>query len=251
MTGASVPPPGRPDPLRAPTWGLGDVAAGIIASMVLSVLVGGLILGAGGWSGVDEVPIWGLALLQIPLWSGYLAVTWWAARTKGNGLVADLGMRSNLLDVPIGLVIGVATQLVVVPLLYLPILELTGRTADDLSAPARDLAARATGVWSWLLFAAMVGFVAPFVEELFYRGLFIKAMEKRGATTAATVIGTSLVFAAVHLQMLQFAGLFAFGVVAAWFAVRTGRLGGAIWAHIGFNMTSVVVLYLNVDSYSS
>jgi len=214
--------------------------------MVLSVLIGGLILSAGGWGSVGEVPIWGLALLQIPLWSGYLVVTWLATRTKGNGLVSDLGLRSNALDVPTGLLIGVATQLVLVPLLYFPILWLTGRTTDELSEPARDLASRASGAWSWLLFAVMVGLVAPFVEELFYRGLFIRAMQKRGASTAATVVGTSLVFAAVHLQVLQFAGLLAFGLVAAALAVRTGRLGAAIWAHIGFNMTSVVTLYLTV-----
>ncbi len=240
---ASSSSPGDPSP-GEPTWGLGDVVAGILASMVLAALGGGVILAIGGWSEIGEVPIWGLALLQIPLWSGYLIVTWLATRTKGNGLVADLGLRSSALDVPIGLVIGMATQLVVVPLLYLPILELTGRTTEELSEPARDLASRATGWWSWLLFAAMVGLVAPFVEELFYRGLFVRALQKRGASTAATVVGTSLVFAAVHLQVLQFAGLLAFGLVAAALAVRTGRLGAAIWAHIGFNMTSVVSLYL-------
>lgn len=227
-----------------PSWGLGDVAAGILASMVLSLIGGGIILQVGGWSSVQEMPLWGLALLQVPLWAGYLIVIWLATQRKGNGVVADLGLRSTALDAPLGLVIGVLTQIALVPLLYWPILRLTGQTGDDLSEPARELAGRATGLWSWFLLAAMVGIAAPFVEELFYRGLFIKALQKRGNDMPSVVIGTSLVFAAIHFQLLQFAGLFAFGLIAAVLAVRTGRLGAAIWAHIGFNMTSVVLLYL-------
>ena len=53
---------------------------------------------------------------------------------------------------------------------------------------------------------------------------------------------SSAVFAAVHFQALQFAGLFVFGLVAALLTVRSGRLGPAIWAHIGFNLTTVTVL---------
>ena len=41
---------------------------------------------------------------------------------------------------------------------------------------------------------------------------------------------------------MQFPGLFAFGVVAAVLTQRTGRLGTAIWAHVGFNLTTVVLL---------
>lgn len=228
----------------APRWGLGDVAGGIGASMVLSLVVGSIILSLAGWSSSDEVPIWGLALLQVPLWAGYLGVTVWATSTKGAGMVRDLGLVSLRFDAPIGLVVGIITQLVVLPLLYLPIFLLTGTDSEELSAPARELADRAGSTPSWLLFAFLVGVCAPVVEEIFYRGLFQASLAKRGMPPVGAVVVSSAVFAVVHLQTLQFVGLFVFGLVAGALTVRTGRLGPAIWAHVGFNLTTVVVLYL-------
>lgn len=232
-----------------PTWGLGDVLAGLAASLVLSTLVGAVIVMVAGWSVEDgsnaiDAPIWGLALLQIPLWAGYLGIVVFAGRVKGNGVVADFGLRQHAWDVPVGLVIGIVTQLVVLPLLYIPLLQLTGTDQDDLSAPARELADRAGSLPSWALFAVLVGICAPVVEELFYRGLFLRSLTKRGLGPVAAVVVSSLVFAAVHFQVLQFAGLLVFGLVAGTLSVRTGRLGPAIWAHIGFNMTTVVALYV-------
>ncbi len=227
-----------------PRWGLGDVVLGIVASMLLSLLLGSLIYGLFGWSSSDEVPVWGLALLQVPLWAGYLGVTLWVTSTKGDGVVSDLGVRARLADVPVGLLVGVLTQLVVLPVLYVPIFVLTGTDSEELSAPARELADRAGSPASWLLFALLVGVCAPIVEELFYRGLFLRSLTKRGLHPAAAVLISSVVFAAIHFQVLQFAGLFVFGVIAGALTARTGRLGPAIWAHIGFNMTTVVLLYV-------
>ncbi len=146
---------------------------------------------------------------------------------------------------PMGLAIGVATQLLVLPLLYLPIFLLTGTDSDELSEPARELADRAGSLPSWLLFAVLVGVCAPVVEELFYRGLFLRSLTKRGLSPVVAVLVSSAVFAAIHFQVLQFAGLFAFGLIAGTLAARSGRLGPSIWAHIGFNMTTVVLLYLS------
>jgi membrane protease YdiL (CAAX protease family) len=211
--------------------------------MFLSLVVGSLIYGLFGWASSDEVPIWGLALLQVPLWAGYLGVTLWATSTKGDGVVSDLGVSSRWFDAPVGLLIGVLTQVVVLPLLYLPIFVLTGTDSDELSAPARELADRAGSLPSWLLFALLVGVGAPVVEELFYRGLFLRSLTKRGMHPAVGVLISSAVFAVIHFQVLQFAGLFAFGLIAGTLAARSGRLGPPIWAHIGFNMTTVVLLY--------
>ena len=45
-------------------------------------------------------------------------------------------------------------------------------------------------------------------------------------------------FAAVHLQLLQFPALVLIGLVLGWLTLRTGRLGPAIWAHVAFNATA-------------
>jgi membrane protease YdiL (CAAX protease family) len=237
-------PSGEGQGPQLPRWGLGDVGIGILASMVLSVVVGSIIVSVAGWEST-EVPIWGLALLQVPLWAGYLGVTLWATSTKGDGVVRDLGLVSRWLDAPVGLLIGVATQLLVLPLVYLPIFFLTGTDSDELSEPARELAERAGSTPSWLLFGLLVGVGAPLVEEIFYRGLFQRSLTKRGMSPVVSVLLSSAAFAVVHFQVLQFVGLFVFGLVAGVLTARTGRLGPAIWAHIGFNLTTVVVLYMN------
>jgi hypothetical protein len=38
------------------------------------------------------------------------------------------------------------------------------------------------------------------------------------------------------------------GLIAGTLAAVTGRLGPSIWLHIGFNMTTVVALFVNMGS---
>ncbi len=223
---------------------MGEVLGGIVASLALSTFIGALIIGVVGWESPDEIPVWGMALLQIPLWGGYLGAVFLAGRRLGNGVVADFGVRQEWLDVPVGLVIGIVTQLVVLPAMYVPILWALGTDSDELSRPARELASRANSSWGWILFALIVGVGAPVVEELFYRGLFLRALRKKGIAPALCVVLSAAVFAAIHFQALQFPGLFVVGLVCGALVARTGRLGPAIWVHIGFNATAALSLYL-------
>ncbi|MSV48797.1 MAG: CPBP family intramembrane metalloprotease, partial [Actinobacteria bacterium] len=232
--------PAQDEELR---WGLGDVAIGIFASLFLSVLIGGTIMALAGWGSIADAPMWGLALLQIPLWAGYLGAVVFAG-SKGRGVIADFGLRIRAFDAPLGLALGVFCQLLVLPLLYAPIFSLTGTDKEALSRPAEQLAEGTDGTFSWLLFALLVGILAPVVEELFYRGLLLKALEKRRMPVWAAVLVSSILFAGMHMQTLQFPGLLLVGLVAGTLAAITGRLGPSIWLHIGFNMTTVVALFM-------
>ena len=64
----------------------------------------------------------------------------------------------------------------------------------------------------------------------------------RKLATWPTIVITAVLFGASHGQLLQFPALAAFGVVLGVIAHRTGRLGMNIWAHVGFNATTVVIL---------
>ena len=112
----------------------------------------------------------------------------------------------------------------------------------DVSGPARDLVDKASGGGILLLFLAVV-VGAPIVEELFFRGLTLRALEARMRPRIALVV-SALVFGAVHLQLLQFPALVAIGLVCGWLAQRDGRIGRAIWAHVGFNGLTVALLLL-------
>ena len=149
--------PAQDEELR---WGLGDVAIGIFASLILSVLIGGTIMALAGWGSSADTPIWGLALLQIPLWAGYLGAVVFAG-SKGRGVIADFGLRMRAFDAPLGLALGIFCQLLVLPLLYAPIFFLTDTDKEALSRPAEQLAERTDGTVSWLLFALLVGILHP------------------------------------------------------------------------------------------
>jgi membrane protease YdiL (CAAX protease family) len=231
------------DPSRWGPWGLGDVGGGIVAAQFLAAACGIVAMGVAGWDAPSDVPLWGLALLQLPMWAGWVGALVVAGR-KGQGVVAEFGLRAQWLDVPVGLAVGVVLQLVVLPLVYLPVLALLGKDTEDLSRPAKELAGRADGAVGWVLLLLLVGIGAPVVEEVFYRGLFQRALLKRGLPVWASVVLGSAVFAAMHLEALQFLGLFVFGLVAGALAWRTGRLGPSIAAHVGFNVTTVVTLWL-------
>lgn len=222
-------------------WGLGDVLVWFLVAQVSSIFIGGALLAASGYEPGDSYPLWIVAVLQVPLWAGYLGGPILVTRLKGRGPVEDLGARIEGRDVVPGLLLGVVTQLVVIPVVYwLVILRFVD---GDLSGPAEDLIERAddpVGI-ALLLLITVVG--APLVEELFFRGFLLRGLQRRIGTTWA-LLASSVVFAGVHLQGLQFPALFIFGLLAGWLTVRSGRLGPAWAAHVGFNAVTVAILLL-------
>ena len=243
VDGSSTPPPPPPPPpsVREPRWGLGDAVGGWAVAYLAALVWSGVLLVASGVTSTDELTLTMVALTYPPLWLGFVGIPVWVAHAKGNGWIEDFRVRIRAWDVPLGAAAGLATQLLVVPLLSLPILWLAGKSADDLSAPARELADKAVGPGGAILFILIVGVGAPIAEELFYRGLVLRAFEKRFGRWWA-LAGSSVWFGATHFQPLQFVGLTAAGAVFGYLTIRTGRLGPAIAAHMAFNLTAAVVL---------
>jgi len=240
-----VPADAALDPGVRPTWGLGDAAVGWAAAQVSGAVLGSAIVLLCGYSLAEAqagtLPLWVLALQYPTLWIGFVGVPLWAARAKGNGIVRDFGFRVRPLDIPIGLAIGIAAQVVMVPLVSWPFLKLAHTTADKLGEPARILGNKATTPTGVVLLFLMAGIGAPIAEELFFRGLVLRSFQNRFATGLA-ILFTSIAFAATHFEALQFPALAVAGAIFALLAVRTGRLGPAIAAHMGFNLIAVAAL---------
>ncbi len=247
----AAPPP--PAPVAPPRWGLGDAAVGLLIANGAALIIGAVILAATGniEEGADgDLSLGMIAVLQIPLWAGYLGVPLYAARVKGHGLVTDFGLRMKAVDIPLGLGAGLVTQIAVIPAVYyglfFPLLEALGWDGDrDLSGEARELTDKATDAAGIVLLVLVVVVLAPVIEELFFRGLLLRALEHRVGSGWALVL-SSVVFGAVHLQALQFFALTVIGLVLGWLTQRTGRLGPAIWAHVAFN--GVATAFLLADA---
>lgn len=227
--------------LNEPSWGIADAAVGWLVAFFASALLGALIVAAAGFKPDDDLPLWLLALSYPPLWIGFIGAPLLVAATKGNGWVKDFRVAIRWIDVPIGLLIGVVTQIVVVPLVSAPVLWLSGQSTEDLARPARELADKAVGPGGALLFILIVGIGAPIAEELFFRGLMLRAFEKKWGKWVA-LGASSIWFGATHFQPLQFAALSTVGAIFGFLAIWSRRLGLAVTAHMGFNLTTVVVL---------
>jgi membrane protease YdiL (CAAX protease family) len=224
------------EPAHAPRWGLGDVAVGLIpfAISLLSVL------SSSGSDGDDtEVTIGLLLVSSLIGWLFIVGVPVVATKLKGDGPVADLGLRFEVRDL-LYFPLGVAVQAIAVPLLYWPILRVLDQTTDDVSDQARELVDAASGA-GVLVLVLIVCVGAPIAEELFYRGLVLRSVERRWSTGIA-VVASTLLFGIVHLQGLQLPALLLIGAVLAVLTVRSGRLGPAILCHSGFNACTLFVL---------
>lgn len=227
-SGASV-PPARP-------WGLGDAAAGFFAALFLSTLLATVYVGV---TGEDDLTLGRTIVGLAGYWTALVGCVVLASRRKGSGrLAADFGLRVERRDVWPGVLAGVLSQLVLLPLLYLP-LDLLGFDLD-VSEEARSILDRATGPGLVVLsFCVVIG--APLAEELFFRGLLQRAAQRRFGPQGAVAF-SAVVFGVTHFQPVQLLGLIAFGVVLGVLAQRAGRLGPALVAHIAFNATTVVWL---------
>jgi membrane protease YdiL (CAAX protease family) len=188
----------------------------------------------------EVISVTALLANSIFIWLFLVGVPVFATRVKGNGLVADLGLRVRPVD-GLAFVVGVVLQAIVVPLLYWPLLPLFDRTSDDVESEARRLVDGTHGAGVALL-VLIVCVGAPFAEELFFRGLTQRAVLKRWGRPAVAVALSSLVFGVSHLQGLQLPALLVFAVVAGALAQRTGRLGTSILCHAGFNAWTLFVL---------
>jgi membrane protease YdiL (CAAX protease family) len=237
-----TPPPEPAEPVAAPRWGLGDAAAGWFLGVLCTGLVAAIWAEA---SGGTELSIAGLAVAEVGLWVGLAGAPVLASRRKGSGsLAVDFGLRAERPDAATGIAIGVGCQLILVPLIYLPLQWLFGK--QDVSKPAKEVIGGAHGAGAIALLAVVLVIGAPIVEELFFRGLVLRAIQRRfGSSRYAdtyAVVGSAVIFGLSHFEGIQLPALIAFGVILGVLAVRNGRLGPGIWAHAAFNAVTVIIL---------
>jgi hypothetical protein len=139
-------------------------------------------------------------------------------------------------DIPLGVGVGLAAQIgfgIAAHLLY----DLLGIDPDKVGETARDLGDRATSPFGVVCLFLIVVVGAPVIEEICYRGLWLRAAERRWGTAGGVAV-SALVFGLVHFQPYDTPVLVGIGAVLALLAVRTGRLGPAVWAHVAFNLTA-------------
>jgi hypothetical protein len=104
----------------------------------------------------------------------------------------------------------------------------------------------ATGLGTRVAVVITAVVLAPLAEELVFRGVLLRALAHRLPRWAAVLVSAGA-FAVGHLldpnAGLAVPALFVAGLVLARQVLKSGRLGGAIAMHAGFNLLSVLLLF--------
>ena len=216
-------------------WSLTYLIANVCGSVVISVL---------GYAGAQVTPTWVLAVSALVLWGPFIGVLLWTSKSRGSGnVVKDFSLSIRAIDLW-GVPLGIASQLLLVVAVTLPFQWLFPSlfNSEAVEKRANDLFDAAHGAWIVLLVVIVV-VCAPVVEELVYRAFIQHNLGVAYGARVAVLI-SSFWFAAVHLQLAEFPGLFAFALVLGICFARTKRLGLSIVTHVAFNATALVVMAL-------
>jgi membrane protease YdiL (CAAX protease family) len=211
-------------------WTPRDVAWGLAAFVlwILFLLVGSLV-GEKLALPVDMglVVIFGEAVLLLPAW--YFTVH------KYDVKWADLGLRS-FHPAAIGIGCGLMLLSFFFNLIYAGFLS----TFDLQIQPDIEQIFEATDFPFVLLFGGAV--VAPFVEEVFFRGFVFTGLIGRWDWKKAALVSAGL-FAIAHLVPTSFLPIFFLGLIFAVLYQSSGSIWPAILMHMLFNTVNLLMIY--------
>jgi membrane protease YdiL (CAAX protease family) len=92
--------------------------------------------------------------------------------------------------------------------------------------------------------ALVASVVAPFAEELFFRGLGVRVLLPLGGAAAVGV--TALVFGLGHGILVALPVLVAFGFALGWVRLRSGSVWPGMFAHGFFNGSALLYVYFHL-----
>ena len=97
--------------------------------------------------------------------------------------------------------------------------------------------------------------VAPFMEELVFRGFIFPVLERRvGAGLAVLITGAT--FAAIHAPQLggggaELGAMMVVGIILSMIRARTGSLKPSFLVHLGYNSTLFILLFVTTNRFQT
>lgn len=150
-----------------------------------------------------------------------------------------IGACAMLLYWPLVQSVAMAAAFLIEQIQGAPLEPIAHETLAKLHAAPRD---------GW--FFALTGLVVlavPFMEEVMYRGILQPMLSGAGLGRWPAIVGTSVVFASVHLAVAQphaVAAIFVLSLGFGWAYERTGRLAAPVTMHVLFNAGNVALIFL-------
>lgn len=236
-------PWGSFDPPREPRTHRWGVPAFLLVEAVFLLLSGAVALALVD-VGPDGTPVLTvgvfLAATVVPTVAA-AAVALLVTRLRGNGPRIDLGLVWSWRDVGIGLAFGFG-GLFLSAAAAAAWFSVVGPDVNSALGDALDGLRASWPVALAIMVAVVV--VAPFCEEVLYRGLLWGAVEKLGAGPWLAFGITTVVFAFAHFELLRAPLLLVISIPIGLARVFTGRLVASIVAHQFNNLLPGVAVFL-------
>ena len=202
----------------------------------LQIAAGFLLSGDASDSNEDAFYTYSLAAGTIVLYAILIGATLWIATLYPHRLAA-LGLR-GFNPRSLWLVLGVVVLALAVSAALEPVLH-AGR--EQGLEPAEW---RPDKVAPFVVNAIVVATIVPFTEELFFRGLGVRALLPLGRV--ASIVGTAVVFSLAHGILVAIPALGVFGLLLAWLRVRTESVWPCVIAHGSYNGLGVLFFYISL-----
>ena len=244
MTQARWPPPSVENKPKRSLLSILLLWVGCYLTAVLLSVAVTTISGTSGNATSDSPTTWVLALSALGLWLPFVFMLRWVARRAGTDFRQYFGMRFTTTDW-LGIPLGIFCQVVLMNVVNWPLNKWFPDTfnPERIETRARDMVDAAHGAWFIVLFVVVV-VGAPLVEELVYRGFIQGGLQSQIGSTWALII-TAAWFTVVHLEPIEFPGLFAFAIVLGLCYRRTQRVGLSMVTHLAFNATGLLLVALS------
>jgi len=244
MTQAPWPPPSVENKPKRSLLSILLLWVGCYLTAVLLSVAVTTISGTSGNATSDSPTTWVLALSALGLWLPFVFMLRWVARRAGTDFRQYFGMSFATTDW-LGIPLGVFCQVVLMNVVNWPLNKWFPDTFNPqrIETRARDMVDAAHGAWFIVLFVVVV-VGAPLVEELVYRGFIQGGLQSQIGSTWALII-TAAWFTVVHLEPIEFPGLFAFAIVLGLCYRRTQRVGLSMVTHLAFNATGLLLVALS------
>lgn len=167
----------------------------------------------------------------------FLSTAWGVARLSGPLRLRDFGLRRADLW-------PAAAKTAATFGIYLLMLGVYSALVHLAKDDAPDKLGAANSATHMVVFALLVGVLAPFAEEIFFRGFIFRAISNAIGVIAAALF-SGLLFGAVHIdsfsneRLLQVIPLAVFGILLALLYVWSGTLFASIALHATNNCMAV------------
>jgi membrane protease YdiL (CAAX protease family) len=140
--------------------------------------------------------------------------------------------------------VWIAIGLILLVLIVAQLLEPLLHAGEEQGLEPKDWRPDRAGAFA--LNALVISTVVPFAEELFFRGVGVRAWLPLGAVTAIVV--TALAFGLGHGLFVALPVLVPFGLAQAWVRWRSDSVWPGVIAHGFYNGSAVLLLYVQLTN---